>query len=43
MVLLFETASIPMMETRSLARRPDYAGYQRAVPRLLPVRLRAPR
>jgi steroid 5-alpha reductase family enzyme len=40
MVLLFETASIPMMEERSLARRPEYADYQRRVPRLLPVRLR---
>jgi steroid 5-alpha reductase family enzyme len=39
MVLLFETTSIPMMEERSLERRPDYADYQRAVPRLLPVRL----
>lgn len=40
MVLLFETASIPMMEDRSLQRRPEYAAYQRRVPRLLPVRLR---
>jgi steroid 5-alpha reductase family enzyme len=39
MVLLFETASIPMMEERSLQRRPEYADYQRRVPRLLPVRL----
>jgi steroid 5-alpha reductase family enzyme len=36
MVLLFESTSIPMMESRSMARRPDYAGYQRAVPRLVP-------
>jgi steroid 5-alpha reductase family enzyme len=41
MVLLFETASIPMMEERSLQRRPEYADYQRRVPRLLPIR--APR
>ena len=40
MVLLFETASIPMMEDRSLQRRPEYADYQRRVPRLLPVRIR---
>ena len=39
MVLLFETASIPMMEDRSLQRRPEYADYQRRVPRLLPIRL----
>src|SRR3954447_676007 len=38
MVLLFETASIPMMEERSLQRRPSYADYQRRVPQLLPVR-----
>jgi steroid 5-alpha reductase family enzyme len=36
MVLLFQSTSIPMMETRSAARRSDYAGYQRAVPRLVP-------
>ena len=40
MVGLFESTSIPMMEVRSLKRRPDYAGYQRRVPRLLPVRWR---
>ena len=39
MVLLFETASIPMMEDRSLQRRPEYADYQRRVPKLLPLRL----
>jgi steroid 5-alpha reductase family enzyme len=38
MVGLFESASIPMMETRSLERRPDYAGYQARVARLLPLR-----
>jgi steroid 5-alpha reductase family enzyme len=43
MVLLFETTSIPMMEERSLGRRPSYADYQRAVPRLLPVRWRGAR
>lgn len=37
MVLLFQTASIPMMEDRSLQRRPDYAGYQARVPKLLPL------
>ena len=37
MVLLFQTASIPMMESRSLERRPDYADYQRRVPKLLPL------
>ena len=37
MVLLFETASIPMMEDRSLQRRPEYADYQRRVPKLLPI------
>jgi steroid 5-alpha reductase family enzyme len=37
MVLLFETASIPMMENRSLQRRPEYADYQRRVPKLLPL------
>ena len=43
MVLLFETASIPMMEQRSAERRADYADYQRAVPRLLPLRWRGAR
>jgi steroid 5-alpha reductase family enzyme len=40
MVILFETASIPMMEERSLQRRPQYADYQRRVPRLLPLPVR---
>lgn len=40
MVLLFESASIPMMETRSLQRRPEYADYQKRVARLLPLRSR---
>jgi steroid 5-alpha reductase family enzyme len=40
MVLLFETASIPMMENRSLERRPEYADYQKRVARLLPLRSR---
>src|SRR4051794_14755798 len=40
MVLLFEAASIPLMEERSLQRRPEYADYQRRVPRLFPLRLR---
>jgi steroid 5-alpha reductase family enzyme len=37
MILLFQTASIPMMEDRSLQRRPEYADYQRRVPRLVPI------
>src|SRR4051812_14254045 len=37
MVLLFQTASIPMMEDRSLQRRPEYADYQARVPKLLPL------
>ena len=37
MVLLFETVSIPMMEDRSLQRRPDYTEYQARVPKLLPL------
>ena len=37
MVLLFQTASIPMMEDRSLQRRPDYADYQARGPKLLPL------
>jgi steroid 5-alpha reductase family enzyme len=40
MVVLFQVVSIPMMEERSLQRRSTYADYQRAVPKLLPVRLR---
>ncbi|HEX4017714.1 MAG TPA: DUF1295 domain-containing protein [Frankiaceae bacterium] len=39
-VLLFEAASIPMMETRSLERRPEYADYQKRVARLMPLRSR---
>jgi steroid 5-alpha reductase family enzyme len=35
--LLFQTASIPMMEDRSLQRRPEYADYQARVPKLLPL------
>jgi steroid 5-alpha reductase family enzyme len=37
MVLLFQAASIPMMEDRSLQRRPEYADYQARVPKLLPL------
>jgi steroid 5-alpha reductase family enzyme len=37
MVVLFEAASIPLMEQRSLRRRPDYAELMRRVPRLLPL------
>ncbi len=36
MVTLFEFASVPMMDRRSLARRPGYADHIRAVPALLP-------
>ena len=36
MIVLFEAASIPLMERRSLRRRRDYVPYQRRVPRLLP-------
>ncbi len=35
MLLLFEVVSIPMMEKRQLARRPDYARYRRETSRLL--------
>lgn len=38
MVVLFEAASIPMMENRSLERRPEYATYQARVAKLLPLR-----
>lgn len=41
MVVLFEAASIPMMEKRSLERRPEYADYQKRVARLLPLRSRS--
>lgn len=36
MTLLFLFVSIPMMDRRSLARRPDYAQHMRRVPALLP-------
>ncbi|HWS32513.1 MAG TPA: DUF1295 domain-containing protein [Actinoplanes sp.] len=36
--LLFAFVSIPMMDRRSLARRPDYAQHMRRVPALLPRR-----
>ncbi|GAA1640217.1 DUF1295 domain-containing protein [Actinoplanes couchii] len=38
MVLLFVFVSVPMMDRRSLARRPDYARHMRRVPALLPRR-----
>lgn len=38
MVGLFVGVSIPLMERRSVARRPEYADYQRRVPALLPWR-----
>ena len=36
MVALFELASVPLMEQRSLRRRADYPAYRDRVPRLLP-------
>jgi steroid 5-alpha reductase family enzyme len=36
MVVLFVGVSIPLMEKRSVARRPDYPAYQRDVPMLIP-------
>jgi steroid 5-alpha reductase family enzyme len=36
MVALFRLVSVPMMDRRSLARRPAYAEYMRRVPALLP-------
>jgi steroid 5-alpha reductase family enzyme len=36
MTLMFMFASIPMLEERSLARRPGYAEHMRRVPKLLP-------
>jgi steroid 5-alpha reductase family enzyme len=36
MVLLFAVVSVPLMDRRSLERRPAYAGYMRRVPALLP-------
>lgn len=36
--LMFLFASIPMIETRMKARRPDYVDYMKRVPILLPVR-----
>jgi steroid 5-alpha reductase family enzyme len=41
MVVLFLTASIPLMDKRSLARRPGYADWMRSVPALVP-RVRRP-
>jgi steroid 5-alpha reductase family enzyme len=38
MVLLFAFVSVPLMDRRSLRRRPSYAAYMRRVPALLPVR-----
>ena len=42
MVLLFTVVSVPMMDRRSLQRRPGYAGHMRRVPGLFP-RLPVPR
>ena len=38
MVLLFVFVSVPLMDARSHARRPGYAGYRARVPALLPWR-----
>ncbi|GAA3345032.1 DUF1295 domain-containing protein [Amorphoplanes nipponensis] len=40
MVLLFTFVSVPLMDRRSLRRRPAYADYMRRVPALLPRRPR---
>ncbi|GAA0485327.1 hypothetical protein Ade02nite_08790 [Paractinoplanes deccanensis] len=40
MVLLFVFVSVPLMDRRSLERRPGYAGYMRRVPPLLPFPVR---
>jgi len=37
MVLLFAFISVPLMDRRSLARRPEYAEHMRRVPALLPL------
>jgi steroid 5-alpha reductase family enzyme len=39
-VLLFTFVSVPMMDRRSLERRPEYADHMRRVPAILPLRLR---
>ena len=39
MVVLFAGVSIPLMEKRNLARRPDYAAYQQRVGALVPLRV----
>jgi steroid 5-alpha reductase family enzyme len=36
MIVMFVTASIPMLDTRSIERRPGYADHMRRVPALLP-------
>jgi steroid 5-alpha reductase family enzyme len=36
MILLFTVVSVPMMDRRSLERRPAYAEHMRRVPALLP-------
>lgn len=43
MLAMFQGASIPMMEERSLARRPDYQRVIDTVPRLVPRPRRRPR
>jgi steroid 5-alpha reductase family enzyme len=41
-VLLFTTVSVPLMDRRSLSRRPSYADHMRRVPALLPRKPRSP-
>jgi steroid 5-alpha reductase family enzyme len=36
--MMFMVISIPMLEKRELARRPDYAAYKKEVPMLLPLK-----
>jgi hypothetical protein len=38
-VLLFVFVSVPLMDRRSVQRRPAYADHMRRVPALLPLRL----
>jgi steroid 5-alpha reductase family enzyme len=42
MVLLFALVSVPLMDGRSLQRRPAYAEVMRRIPALLPLPRRAP-
>jgi len=42
MVLLFTFVSVPLLDRRSLIRRPSYADHMRRVPALIPRRPRRP-